>query len=373
MTALNCSVADLTDNPFIENIASSYGAILVGSFLSCVLWGVSTLQAYLYYWSYEDDPAALKAFVAGLWVLDTTNEILVLKSSWKVLIREYGKLANLTEQQPELMHHTWVEAILMFCVQLYFIRRIWIFSNRKHTILAAVLIVLSAWQWIGVVVYLALGYGKGLARLAGPMEANINISLRAAAVVVDIVVTFYMVKLLTSPTSTGQPHFARTRRMFHRMLVIVVNTGLATAVLASVTFILVRSPFPFVEPSAHPAQQIAAQPDNLYYCITEYVLCSSYYSSFLANLNSRHFVKGEGGITTISNSNIGGHNTVYLGPMRRSEMSSGGTRTQLTTERSDGNLKIQVQKEQEMKIDGIVRVPSEDDVPRNEPKLAYGA
>ncbi|THH08000.1 hypothetical protein EW146_g9132 [Bondarzewia mesenterica] len=182
------------ENPFVVDVSSTLGAVLFGSFLSAAVWGASTLQAFMYFMNYGSDRASLKIMVSALWVIDTANEILVIKSNWRCLILEYGRISCLSVEQPELMHHTWVESMLVFGVQLYFIRRIYLFSKKKWIFLAF-LVLLSSWQMAGTVVYQILGYGHPLETLSTQREVGVNMSLRAAAVVVDFIVTISMVYL----------------------------------------------------------------------------------------------------------------------------------------------------------------------------------
>jgi len=237
------------------------------------------MQTFLYFFHYESDPGLLKLLVGGLWVTDTANEILILKSNWRILISEYGRISNLKVSQPELMQHTWVEAIVIFAVQLYFIRRIWLFSSKKRWFFPACLALLSSWQLVGIVVYQIIGYGRALSVLSTRREIGLNISLRAAAATVDVIVTISMVYLLSHQIT---PQFAKTKRMVYRLLGITINSGMVTAMTAMATLIL-----------------LAVQPNNLLYTLPELPLSSLYFSSFLANLNSRHYVN-EGGITTFS-------------------------------------------------------------------------
>ena len=37
-------MAALTENPIIVDLTPTYGCMLVGAFLSCMVWGVSSLQ-----------------------------------------------------------------------------------------------------------------------------------------------------------------------------------------------------------------------------------------------------------------------------------------------------------------------------------------
>ncbi|PBK63894.1 hypothetical protein ARMSODRAFT_1023540 [Armillaria solidipes] len=318
----------LTENPIIVDLTTSYGSLLVGSWLSCAMWGVSSLQVFIYYMNSGDfDPQFLRILVyfgtyfirveqeTGLLtcrlenrVFDTTNGLLVLKGQWRVLIHEYGKIGDLGDTQFEILHHTWIESIVIFVVQLYFIRRIYIFSKQslrseklKYATLAilAVMVMLASWQLIGIAVYLSYGYGKSLEVLSTPRLIGLNISLRAAAVAADVLVSFGMVILLTR---TGMPNFSKTKRMVHRLILVIVLSGALTAASATVVLILIK-----------------IYPASLYYCILEFSLCSLYFSTLLANLNTRDFVQSRGGINTLSTFNAdyrsADNNALVLGPL----------------------------------------------------------
>lgn len=75
---------------------------------------------------------------------------------------------------------------------------------------------------------------------------------------------------------------------------------------------------------------MAKYPNTLHYCIFEYTLGSLYFSTLLANLNSRDYVKeiDKGGVNTFSGFNssrdVGpNNNTIFL--ERMGKQSSSGT------------------------------------------------
>ncbi|KAK0224209.1 hypothetical protein IW262DRAFT_1459264 [Armillaria fumosa] len=347
-----------TENPIILDITSSYGSLLVGSWLSCAMWGVSTFQVFIYYMNSGDfDPQFLRNLVyfgtyfipmgeeTGLLIhqldnriFDTANEILVMKGQWLVLIHEYGKIGELGKTQLEILHHTWIESIVIFVVQLYFIRRIYIFS--KQTLrspklkcatfaILAVMVMLASWQLIGIAVYLSYGYGKSLEVLSTPRLIGLNISLRAAAVAADVLVSFGMVILLTR---SGTPNFSKTKRMVHRLILVIVLSGALTAANATVVLILIK-----------------VYPVSLYYCILEFSLCSLYFSTLLANLNTREYVQSRGGINTISTFNADyrdDNNALVLGPLTTRSGSGLGGGVTTTTIRG-----VQIQHAKEIKTD----------------------
>jgi len=294
------------------------------------------MQTFLYFFHYDSDPVLLKLLVGGLWITDTANEILVLKSNWRILISEYGRISNLTQAQPELMNHTWVEAILVFAVQLYFIRRIWLFSGKKRWLFPACLALLSSWQIVGTVVYQIIGYGRPLTVLSTEREIGINISLRGAAVAVDVLVTISMVYLLNRQIT---PQFARTKHMMHRLLMITINSGMITAITAMATLILLK-----------------VQPDNLLYCLPELVLCSLYFSTFLANLNSRHYVSGEN-VTQLSSGLSfarGSETVLYSGNNSRRKGPNGMD----LTNTQDTEMAVKIRTDRDIKIDESYLTPA---------------
>ncbi|KAK0184109.1 hypothetical protein F5146DRAFT_1145740 [Armillaria mellea] len=256
-----------TENPIVVDLTSTYGALLVGSWLACAMWGVSSLQV----------------------VFNTTNGILILKGQWNVLIHQYGRIEGLEEAPLELLHHIWVETIVIVIVQLYFIRRIYIFSKQmfhskmqKYTTIACVVIttLLSSWQLVVVFVYLITVYGKPLEAVSAPLMVGFNISYMSVSVAVDVSVSLSMIFLLTS---TGMPIIPKTKRVVYRLIAIIVMSGALTATTATVALVLIKF-----------------YPNALYYSIVEYSLCSLYFSTLLANLNARAYIQSPDGMLTIS-------------------------------------------------------------------------
>lgn len=83
--------------------------------------------------------------------------------------------------------------------------------------------------------------------------------------------------------------------MVMRLILITINTGLWTAVVALIDFSLVRS----LVKSLVTCQslnfsrvlQIAAFPSGLYFCAFEFPLSSLYVNTLLANLNARSYLR----------------------------------------------------------------------------------
>ncbi len=120
--------------------------------------------------------------------------------------------------------------------------------------------------------------------------------------------------------------------MVHRLILVIVLSGALTAANATVVLILVRK----ISHSITPVRftklmwcQIKVYPASLYYCILEFSLCSLYFSTLLANLNTREYVQSHGGINTVSTFNAdyrSDNNALVLGPLTTHSSSGlGGT------------------------------------------------
>ncbi|TFY56447.1 hypothetical protein EVG20_g8920 [Dentipellis fragilis] len=281
------------ENTYILNLADTYGCMLAGGWLSCIVWGVSCLQTFLYllkwvtfecrrtfrgsqppgsYW--DKDPWTKKGLVIFLWCVDTANEVLLLEPLWHVLVANFGGIRNVSKIQPALTHHGWVAGIVAFCVQLFFVHRIYEFSRRQW-VLPAFLTLLSLFQLIVLIPYdiLTLSASHTTTGIEHAWATDITISLRSVTAAEDIIIAASMIILVLKE---GLPEFRSTRRMVYRLILVTFNTGFWTAVVAIVELAMV-----------------AHFPNGLQFMVLEAPLCSLYFTSLLANLNSREFIKGE--------------------------------------------------------------------------------
>lgn len=254
------------------DLSTTYGPLLSGCFLSCAVWGISSLQAFLYFVTYDKDDKSLKLFVAFLWLLDTVNEILVLKAVWPVLVTEYGLFSGVLQVQPEFIHHIWVESILEFCVQMFFIKRIYEFSH-KRVLFPVCMIILSLFQLAVQIPYdvFALSSGSITQAVMQPKTISLVMSMRAVTAAEDIMLAGALIYMVLR---NGIPQFKSSKQMTVRLLVITINTGLWTAVFSVIEFAL-----------------LATYPHGLQFCVMELPLCSLYFGALLANLNSRNYIR----------------------------------------------------------------------------------
>ncbi|KAK7060438.1 hypothetical protein VNI00_001203 [Paramarasmius palmivorus] len=322
---------EIQDNPLIVDLKDSYGCLLIGIFLSCVLYGASSLQAFIYFSRYWDtDSVKRKAFVAFVWLVDTANQCLVMQSVWPALIHRYGSLMEVGTIQPAITHHAWVSQLVAFCVQLFFIYRLWIFSHRNW-FFAVPMFIMSLFQIVVVIPYniimqvfvFFVSQGQSNSQIAAHWATSVVMALRSVTAGEDVILACGMILLVLKD---GMPEYRSTRRMMSRLIFLTANTGFWSAAVAIVEISLVNlSLLTTAHNFAHKLGcQVASFPSGIQFLVVEIPLCNIYVNTLLANLNAREYVRGDDfteynstpsrlTARTGSGNNTSGGSNIYLG------------------------------------------------------------
>ncbi|KAM5543821.1 hypothetical protein V8D89_002438 [Ganoderma adspersum] len=257
------------------NIMGSWGCILLGTCLSAISWGVACMQMFLYFLIYDKDGALLKSFVVFVWAFTTLDLVLSIASMFPVLILHWGSVDTLLRTQTLLNHHGWVSGIVAFSVQMFFVYRIHRFSGRKWHF-PVIIFPFALWELVGSIpLTIWLDQQAPLSDVADMRNVKLEISGRSVGAFVDIMITTAMVYLLAR---NRQPDIRRSNRMIYRLIIMMVNTGMWTAIIALVDVAL-----------------IAAFPNGLQLFAVELPLNPLYLNMLLANLNARRLVRNVDG------------------------------------------------------------------------------
>ncbi|RPD78486.1 hypothetical protein L226DRAFT_568119 [Lentinus tigrinus ALCF2SS1-7] len=79
------SIAATTEN--------TLGAILIGNIVAAFLYGMTTLQTYMYFGRCRGDSIPLRSLVAFLWILDTTHTVFVSHAVYTSTVARVGDAA----------------------------------------------------------------------------------------------------------------------------------------------------------------------------------------------------------------------------------------------------------------------------------------
>ncbi|KAJ7039737.1 hypothetical protein C8F04DRAFT_1315946 [Mycena alexandri] len=224
-------------------------------------------------------------------IIDTAHKILITQIPWAPLVQNWGRVSAILASPAEALHEAWVGSIIVIVVQLYFLRRIAKFASTTTyarswwlRLILAALILLSVSQVPLTITYCAFSINRP--NIFIPLNLRLKRTGLIAACIVDVVIAVAMIVLLRDAGSIEGRSFKtkRTSRTIRRLIVLCVNTGLVTAVVAIISLILDE----------------AASGTVFWTAIAQYPQCSVYLSAFLANLNARRYLRGDDGVT-ISN------------------------------------------------------------------------
>ncbi|KAL4078087.1 hypothetical protein J3A83DRAFT_1728184 [Scleroderma citrinum] len=81
----------------VPDLHNTFGATFIGSCTAMLMYGITTLQTYLYYMYYPNDPRDTKILVAIIWILDTLHIALMCRSIYFYLVSNFGNVVALAE------------------------------------------------------------------------------------------------------------------------------------------------------------------------------------------------------------------------------------------------------------------------------------
>ncbi|KAJ7627391.1 hypothetical protein FB45DRAFT_60349 [Roridomyces roridus] len=205
----------------------SNGALLIGVLVSTFFQGVLSLQTYIYYENYPEDPFFLKALVAFLWVLDFAHLIMIGQAMYYYLVTNFGNAAALAVTTITLDLHLVFLAITTFTCQAYFLRRVWRFSNRNKLLTG----LLTAGCTSTLVLDLLLAGQTLAARNSSDVPTNLrieSIAVFSTGGANDLAIAFVLCWYLRRSKS----EFERTNFVLTQLIQYTVSTGLLTSIFA---------------------------------------------------------------------------------------------------------------------------------------------
>ncbi|KAH7882570.1 hypothetical protein F5I97DRAFT_1931115 [Phlebopus sp. FC_14] len=275
----------------ILDLHNTFGASFIGGMVTMVLYGLTTLQTYLYYMYYPNDDLDTKALVrtavctcrsddllndlpkvAVIWILDTLHISLMCHSLYYYLVSNFGDPTALVDGTcPKLSGDKWP-----FIPD--FSRFESVHSCPSPNILFHPDILPYRWWVVSPIMFLVLAhFAFGvetvvLMFMKKQFAALSQIALYAAtpfaiaAVLSDLCIAGALCVLLYGNRSP----FERTNRLVNTLIVYAINRCLLTSVVAIVEVIV-----------------FAVSPHSLWFLAIDFVIGKLYANSFLASLNTR--------------------------------------------------------------------------------------
>jgi len=248
-----------------ETLIPTLGVTLIGIFISCTLYGLTTHQTFIYvnkFWNTNN--IRLKLFVILIWILETAHAALVCSYIFRVTIVDLLNPIDVERTQVSDDVTTGVTAFIIFFVQSFYTWRLWILSNKKLILVIPLVILVVTHLGLEMAV-MALTFKwpefSQFHRITGYFTGAV-----AVAAATDITIAAAMFVLIHN-RRTG---IKSTEQLLNRIVTYTISTGLLTSVID----IVILGAF-------------VGLPNTLVYlCFFDFVP-NLYANSLLAMLNSR--------------------------------------------------------------------------------------
>ncbi|KAK7042609.1 hypothetical protein R3P38DRAFT_2891405 [Favolaschia claudopus] len=244
-----------------------YACTLVGS----ILWGITCMQTFLYIVHHQaKDALWIKLLVAWLWFMDTAHTVVVARGFWVLVYKVHDPFIL----SQEYLYAGVFTGLVAFPTQLFFTYRVWRLSNKLIPV-AIVLVLAAAYQLGATIAFTAICLEHGpTAEIIFQIE-KLPMSMWGVGAAEDVLISAALMWMLWR-SREDRVFFRSTDQMLSRLSVLVVNTGLWTALVAL---------FVIITMVVWPTVQI--------YVSLYFVLCPLYCNTLLANLNAREYVRGD--------------------------------------------------------------------------------
>ncbi|KAH0580111.1 hypothetical protein H2248_002918 [Termitomyces sp. 'cryptogamus'] len=250
-------------------LGNTMGAAFIGAMIAAILYGVTNLQAFLYYQNYRNDWYIHKYSVALLWALDTLHLSLTIAAIYHYLIRSFGSLEAVQLVVWSFKLGVAINVIIIVAVQTLYALRVWKLGRLYHRI----------WP-IVVATIVASGYAIGIILAVKTYETSTFADLSTISWVIyaafawttgiDVVIAIAMCYYLTRSKS-GLSGTDSKIVMIIRMVLISGFLTSACSLTALITYV--------------------AMPNTLVFLGIEFLLTKLYINSFLAMLNARKSIR----------------------------------------------------------------------------------
>ncbi|KAF8879395.1 hypothetical protein BD779DRAFT_1552133 [Infundibulicybe gibba] len=285
--------------PSIEN---TFGALLLGSFFTCILYGLTTHQTYRYFRLYPGDHWNYKFLVSFTWLLDTLHTCMVIHLCYFYLVLGYFDPSSL---ENSIWYAPLNPLIIRFDCrnprslrvgsQISTFRLILPDPNQLAVGLTIAVAMLNNIFYIWKVYILKFGYTipvviSSFARLVSGIYVTTQIFIIKRFIdflqYFGLALAALLINFLSDLIFSGSVvYLLRRRRTGHTGTDSIIDTLMLYSINAGILNSIV---------TLASAITLICMPDNLVYLSIHLLLCKFYSNSMLAVLNSRYSLRDRG-------------------------------------------------------------------------------
>ncbi|KAF9228328.1 hypothetical protein BS17DRAFT_805833 [Gyrodon lividus] len=253
----------------------TYGGSLICCQVMLVLYGISTLQTYIYFLHYVNDSIYMKSLVFAVWAFGSLHAFLVCHTVYHYLVLSYMNPMYLIQGEWSVYTATCVGVVVCFCVQIFFARMIFhLTKGRRRIILSTILgFFIIAQIVFGIFLSCKLFIIWDLYRINEAVYPAM-VPLFFTRVASDTVTAITLCVVLHD----SRTKFQRSLRLVKTLIIYSMNRFVLTTVVVIIQTII-----------------LIVKPQNIWAMVIEFVSVQLYANSLLATLNSRNYFRALGG------------------------------------------------------------------------------
>lgn len=206
------------------------GPVQIGYTISLFLFGLITVQTYLYYQDFSDDPGILRILVAALWLINLAHELCCSHLVYFVNVISYGNIRFFDEGRAPRSFDAliFLTGLSVFLVMAFYNHRLW--AARQQKFIATVLSVLLAARFVSTLVLAGFAVRSVMPIVKFIVEYKwLATSIWILGAVEDVIMTL---ALCHDWHAHRRSEIYQTSRLVDRLVVWCVGTGMLTSVVA---------------------------------------------------------------------------------------------------------------------------------------------
>ncbi|KAF9552153.1 hypothetical protein CPC08DRAFT_302520 [Agrocybe pediades] len=215
----------------MQELDSTLGAAFLGSFAAAILYGVTSVQTFLYFQGAKGDGRVMKCTIFLLWILDTTHTAITAHGIYFYLVTNFGNFAVLEAPTWSVLGGVYLTNLSDIIVRGFFARRVRSLCGHGRPVLRNLLPIIITILSIVVFVcgtgFASKSFSLGTFERMATVDYLLYISF-AAAVASDSLVAISLCSLLFW-SRTG---IKRTDSILTILMAFTINTGLLTSICA---------------------------------------------------------------------------------------------------------------------------------------------
>ncbi|KAI0363657.1 hypothetical protein BV20DRAFT_96836 [Pilatotrama ljubarskyi] len=260
------------DSVFNGSLDDTYGAYLLGTFMSLILYGVSIHQCYRYRRLYPTDTLYIRSLVGILMLLETLQMTLLMFTCYYYLVSNYFNVAVFNNGVWSLKIAPGLIGLITLTAQIFFARRAWLLGSKYRVAVSIAIFCLL----------LHVGFAIGMAVISFQLHTLDRIGpsnrwLFGAALFPASLADVLLAGVIILALRRSHQSYKHVDTWFDAFVLYVVNTGLLTGIFNIIPSILV-----------------AINPKNFIWASFSFVAARLYANTLLSVLNSRKLLVSRG-------------------------------------------------------------------------------